>query len=358
MEKIRQLIGSSKSFGILLDPKPEEHEILLAEALKKIIYKKNLPVLCSPKLADLPETQTREMTKWENLIQTNDGVKFPQKTALNLPSEENDIQEVAYSKNNGKLSLVITSKTGISSLNEIQIEKLLPEPETIFCFFENNKKLELFRNEMQIPNNENVIFITPDNKTVTEKVFDIIKMFDPDLRENEVCSLLYGALVTETNSFSLRTTGRMLKLGSILTENSMIQDSVSEILRKNKKASHFNLLGRMLARTYVDENTKSSWSFLNQKDIQKTNNPVISSTFLHSLLKKTYSFTQPQNFHVLIWQTVDGARALIASGEYTENERLQSLAENFGIETNNSFFTIGPFRNFSESEIYIRQKLL
>lgn len=351
VEKIQSLMENSESFAILLDKNPEEHELLAKEALKQTISSKNIPVL------NLPQDSADFREKWSAIIKPATNTRFPQKTSIKLP-KGNSVEEISYKKDGDNLALIITSNGHDITKENISLEKLPPEIGTVFCFFENPTKIENYKNQLQFPDKENIIFITSDKKTLTEKISDIIKVFNPNALNNESISApLLASLLTETENLSENVTKEILSLANSLFENKEGQEAISKILEKEKKPSFTHLLGRILARTYVDDSLNVSWSFLNHQDLKKTGNIDASPVFLYRLLKKTKPFMSQKNLRILIWQSMENVKAIVSAGINKGENYLMPLAEKMGTRPQSQFFVVGPFENFSGAEIYLRQNI-
>ncbi|MFC1756840.1 hypothetical protein ACFLZC_01615 [Patescibacteria group bacterium] len=350
VEKIKTLIETSKSFGIITDKNPEDYEFLAKEALKRTLALKKIPAL------DLLTERVGLKDKWSPIIKPIAEIAFPQKTIIKLPKEKYDIKEVSYKEDDNNLSFVVTSKENEILNQDILLEKLPPETDSVFCFFGNDKKLEELRKTIKLPNNDKIIFIKQSEKTVTEKVLEIIKIFSPELANDmDTSTLLFASLITETNNFSTGITKESFFLATQLLGNNAQQELILEILEEDKKLFLAQLLGRALARTYVDESLEVSWSFLNSRDFQKTNNTSVSPQKLYELTKKMGNLIASQNLHVLIWKSSEGIKSLIAPGKNNNESYLLPLAKSLGAQMESKFFIIGPFENFSEAEIHIRK---
>lgn len=352
LQQIKSIIENSESFGILLDENPEEYEFLAKEALRETISNKNIPVL------NFPQNPEDFKEKWSVIINPTTSIKFPEKTSIKLPKEKCNIKEISYKEDEGNLALIITSQGSNLTKEDISLEKLPPEVETVFCFFENPTKIEKYKNQLSLPNQKNIIFITPNEKTLTEKVFDIVKMFDPNTLNNKsISTLLLASLLTETENLSENVTKEILLLANVLFENEEGKKVISKIMEKEKKPSLTQLLGRILARTYIDDALNVSWSFLNRQDLKKTSNVAVSPIFLYRMLKKTRAFICQQNLHILIWQSMENVKAIVAAGTNKGENYLMPLAEKMGTSPQSRFFVVGPFENFSGAEIYLRQNI-
>ncbi|MBU1091908.1 hypothetical protein KKA27_03555 [Patescibacteria group bacterium] len=350
--KIKTIIENSKSFAILLDKNPEEYEFLSAEALRGALNIKNRLAL----VPSLGETTAHLKEKWQTILQAETNPSFPQRTAIKLPKKDYNIEQVSYKEEGEHLSFIITSKNGCQISKEgIFVEKIPPEVSAVFCLFEDKEKITEFQGSMQLPENEKIIFISPNEKTLTEKIFGIIKILDENLISNEnISTLLLAALSIETDNFSKRTTKDTLSLGSMLLENKASQENVLKILKKENTSSFTQILGRALARTYADNSLDISWSFLNYKDFQKTNNTPPSSLVLYSILKKIRKFVD-QSICILIWQSTNGIMATLVANKHDDKKRLFLLAEKMQIKMQSHFFAVGPFKNFSLAEAHMRE---
>lgn len=166
-----------------------------------------------------------------------------------------------------------------------------------------------------------------------------------------------AALLTETNHFAEKINKEVFSLASLLIEKGGDLKTILKIIEKEKSPFLAQLVGRALARTYTDESLGISWSFLNQRDLQRTNNNNISTSSLYKLLKNVGTFIPSQNLYVLIWQTIEGIKAMITTSEDKSREYLMNFAEKLQAQPQSRFFIIGPFENFSEAEKHLRQIL-
>jgi hypothetical protein len=217
LEQIKLTLKTSSTFGILLEENPEEYEFLAQEALKQAICQKGIPALTLP---DRLPDELRQ--KWSPISPLAPCVAFPQKTSLSLPKDKYGIKEVTYQENQNNLTFIFTSKDNTLSRKDIVVEKLPPQAETVFCFFEEAEKINRFDRQIRLPEKQKIVHITKDRRTVTEKVFEIIQVLNPPLLENPaVPTLLLAALMSEIQNFvedsgqqTLSLASRLLELGA------------------------------------------------------------------------------------------------------------------------------------------------
>lgn len=348
---IKHLIETSKSFGILLEEKAEDYELLAKDLLIKILSLKQIPV------ASFPGDREAYKEKWGAIVKPHETIPVPHKTSIRLPKEKYNIKEVSYEENAEDLSLVITSKNGRLLKEELIFENLPPQVDALICFLKDESSVNLFKNRLQIPEKEKIVFVKKgERKTFTEGIFELSKTFEPDpLYDRDAATLFLAMLLEETNNLTENINKDLLSLGSVLLEKGAQAEIIQEI-RNAEKTKGFHLLGRLLARTYLDETLQCSWSFLNMRDFQKTNHDAAARE-LNGLLKQAGQLVPKQKFRVLIWQTSGRVDAIMAAGEQHAEKNLSDIAQKAGIDSNNGFFLAGPFENFSQAEIKIRQLL-
>jgi len=354
LNKIKRLIESSKSFGILLDQNPEEHEFLAKEILEHVITDKNLPSIT------LPEDLDEHKNKWKPILKEKIKTYIPQKSSIKLPKDKYKIKELSYEEDDDYLSLILTPQNGNLLKEDVLIENTPPETDLLFCLFERESKLDLYKEKIKIPEREKIIFINPCEKTLTEKIFTVAEIFNPNLlTDKNLTTLLHAALLKETENLKESSTKETLSLASLFLENGAETEIINNVLNKEKSTSITQIIGRVLARTYIDEVPKISWSFLNQRDLQKTNQSAntTSSTFFFNLLKKIRNILPPLKLHILLWQSAGGVNALI-TGPFSKNESyILPLASKLKAKTQSRFFVAGPFENFSQAESILKKQL-
>lgn len=353
MEKIKNLIETSRSFAVLSDENPEDHEILAKEILLSVIGEKNLPVI------NLPQGREFSQTKWAAMAKQKNNTPLLQKASIRLPKGEYGIKEVGYNEDDGHYSFLITfSGKNFLKKDDLVLENLPPKVDSVFCLFEENSKLDNFSRELQLPEREKIVFITPNERALTEKIFDIAQIFNPNvLNDKDIVTLFFAALTKETNNFSERITAETLSLASLFLKNGAKKELVYGVLEKENTLPITQLTGRTLARTYLDNALNVSWSFINQRDIQKTGLTQASPAKFHEILKKIKTLIPPQKLHLLLWQdNKEGVKAL-ATSPLNQNTYLLPLAQKMRTEINSHFFITGPFENFSKAEMSLRQAI-
>lgn len=111
-----------------------------------------------------------------------------------------------------------------------------------------------------------------------------------------------------------------------------------EIIKTEQSLSFAQLLGRALARTRVNEQLKSVWTFISNEDLEKTNNTNSPDSFFEQIVKNIKALVPGQPINIILWQKKENVFGLMIEED----------------EENKIF---GPYKNFSEAEISIQNSL-
>jgi hypothetical protein len=125
---------------------------------------------------------------------------------------------------------------------------------------------------------------------------------------------------------------------------------------EEEKMRFAQLFGRALARTRINEELSSSWTFLSAEDFEKTGSQYSDRNIFYKISQKLNDLVPTRMFSFVFWQEESGVFCLAAS-EKESGEKLALLAEKTGSDLNNGYFVAGPFENFSGAEIKIKQVL-
>lgn len=359
VETIKNIIENSQSAALLLEQKAGEEFFLAKEALRTALLLKNLALI------SLPENPPDYAQKWSSLLASN-SAPVPQKVSIRIPKDKYPVKELKYDENDDFFSLLITTQGPGFNKEALIFEQALPKVDSAFCFsaHPDPETLEDFK-KIELPEKEKITVISPGEKTVSQKVFDIVSSLniEPEiLKTSHLTSLLLAGVIKETDNLTRNTSQEVLRQTAFLLEQGADKNLVQEIFNQEKSPAFWQLLGRSLARTAVDKNLKSSWTFLTKKDFEKSRTepkPELLLQILNELNKSIAS----QTFSVLVWQNPKNSpeqtkqeeiRAIMSSAD---QNKLGFLANNLNAQLENSHLRLGPFKTFSEAEIQLRQAL-
>jgi len=383
LEKIQAIFKESKNFALFSKPSSEDYKLLAKEALKSALLEKKLGVFSLP---EIPEFQK----KWALALLKEETIFSPQKTSIRIPKNQYKVKELSYEEDDNFLSLIMTSENGGLDKNSIIIEPILAKANAVFCFFDPHDAeiLQQIGTKIIMPPKERIIFLTSGEKTFAEKTFQIIKAVFPDfIMSPKIATLLFAALITETNNFVRPASQEVFHFGSELLTAGADKELVKNILNGEKTISFARLLGRALARTHIDNNLGASWTFLTQEDFKKTDNFNVSLSFLHNIIRNLRELIPFHNLSLLFWQNTGqiestpintsladesrranpggpastsaslGGQNVLAMAVADEEKNLAPLAQQLGVNTQSKFFIAGPFNNFSEAELRFRKAI-
>lgn len=350
LEKIQSLFQESKTFVLFSKKNCEDYKLLAKEALKQSISGKKLSVISLPEHSEFRK-------KWSRMFPNGENNVFSQQTSIRIPKNQYKIKELSCEENDDFLSLIVTSENGELNRNAVVFEPIPPKVDAALCFFEPRDAdlLKEFEKQLILPPKEKIIFLTSNEKTFAEKVSQIIKTAFPDTYPLSIIpSLLFASLITETNNFVRPVSQEVLRFGSELLSLGADKETIKTILSEEKTISFARLLGRALARTHNDELLDVSWTFLSQKDLEKTENSNSSPSFFYNIVQSLREIIPFRSLSLLFWHNSNKVLAMAAADE---EEKLIPLARHLGVELQSKFFTAGPFDNFSEAELRFRKAL-
>ena len=350
LEKIQTIFKESKTFALLSKDVGEDFRFLAKEALKCALLEKKLDVISLPEHPDFQK-------KWKAVLPEKTNNSISRQTSIRIPKSQCKIKELTYEDEPDFLSLVLTSESGNLSKDAVIFESACPKADAVFCFFEPNEieMLQNLENEIVFPQKEKIIFLTSNGVTFAEKIAQIVKTVAADVFSlRQISTLLFAALITETDNFVRPVNQEVLRFGSELLSLGADKESVKTILNEEKTISFGRLLGRALARTHIDETSDASWTFLSQKDLEKTENLNSSSSLFCAILKNLRENIPYRALSFLFWQTGQNVFAMAAANEEKELLPLACVLE---AKLQSKHFITGPFKNFSEAEMRFRQVL-
>lgn len=115
-------------------------------------------------------------------------------------------------------------------------------------------------------------------------------------------------------------------------------ENILEIIKTEQTPSFIQLFGRALARTRINKELKSIWTFISQEDLEKTKNKNIDDSLFYQIIKNVKKLIPLQPTALILWQNKDKVWGLM-------------------LKESNEAETFGPYKNFSEAEIAIQQTL-
>lgn len=290
-------------------------------------------------------------TKFGKIFSHPNNLELPQKIKIKIP-KSSAIEELKYEEDENFFSVLISPKNKIEPA-ELLIEKSPREMDASFCFFEGEAGWKKIDPSVSRPSPEKTIYVHGGEKTLAEKINEIHGVLN-DSRPipQDTATLLFASLVCETENFQ-KQNREIFALANKLLGGGANQKTVDEIFISEKKIGTAQILGRALARTTLESDLKTSWTFLTKHDFEKTGF-VPSKENLVFLLKKTRSNIMPAQGSVVCYEDNGAISSLIYNEDKYILGRLAFLA---GSSLESKHFFVSGLKNFSEAEVKIRQLL-
>jgi hypothetical protein len=319
-EEIKEIINNAKSVALVLDENPGEKEVLGREALRIFFQNKGTPVYL------FPENPEEIKNKWSVILENNNNHKnasLSGEISVRVPKERFDIKEINYEEDEEFLTLKITADDNENRGSDISVEIKPMTFDILICVGSPDANFNNYKNKISLMAND---------KTLSEKIFEITG--------DEVSpNLLFTSLLLETSGFKRGVTEGSLNLGQRLLSLGADKKIIDEILNSELSLSVAQILGRALARTRFSESPQSNWTFISKNDFEKTGVSDIDISLVRRISEEIKEIVPPQPTFIILWE----------NGE----NMVQALITRDG----NGEKQAGPYKNFTEAEMKIKQML-
>jgi len=355
-QKTMELLSGAKSCALILEQNPKEEEFLLHAVCDTALKDFGIYILSFPEENDAIKFYKE---KWKAVLKEipERVQEKEQKTVIKIPKKDFLIKELSYDENDDFFSLVITPKQGKFAKENVVFEDALPEPSAILCFADSEKILESAVGKIKIPESrENIILFfseTDGSKILTEKITDLLKLLQIDF-SIPILNLLFASLILETGRFKNFANSTVFSLANFLLSRGADPYAVYKILDNERTDSFTQITGRAAARSHYDENLEAMFVFLQETDFEKTNNSS-SLNLILKIIKELKHIAKLPRVYAFFWQKKDEIFTVLKSDD---NNYLLKLSNAFQSSLQSDYLLTGPYKNFSEAELKIREALV
>lgn len=195
MEKIKNIIEESHSFGLFLKEDSNDHEFLAREALKNFLIKKD-KTICY-----LPENSESFIKKWSSVLGSQNSSNSFASISIHIPKGRAKIKEITYEDTGEALDLNIITENGEINPQEIIFEPKTANIDAVFCFgltiLPEQESIKKFGRQIPMPEREKVVFISNGGETIAKKILEMIQRAGDGFINNETANLLFASLIAE-----------------------------------------------------------------------------------------------------------------------------------------------------------------
>lgn len=290
-KQILELIKRSNKILVLPSSPADGDSLGSAIALYLILKKlnKEVTVVSTDPIPELLKFLPNIKVIGDKVVSSNDFI-------ITVDSKDIKIENVQSSIEGNKVNIVITSKDGHLSEDNVHFNKAKTDFDLIITvdtaelsqlktFYENN--VELFH-QIPVINIDHHISNTHFGKinhvdimssSTTELIFPIIEQLaeqeDIELIDEDVATLLLTGIITDTGSFqNANTTPRSFAKAAQLISYGARQQEIIQHIYKTKQLSQLKLWGRVLSKIQTDEKRRIVWSVVSQQDFKDTESSV------------------------------------------------------------------------------------
>lgn len=318
-EKIQEIINEAGSIALILDENPKEQEILIREALRIFFQNKGL----APYL--FPENPEEIKNKWSPILNNYKNPSLSSEISVRFPKNRFNIKEIGYEDDEEFLILKILANGNNAKKNDVLLDVKPVTFDVLICIGSSDTKFENFKDK---------IFLTADNKTLAEKVFEITG-------DEVSADLLFASLLLETNNFKKGVSEGSLNLAHHLLSLGANKKFIDEVMKKEFSLSFAQILGRTLARTRLNKSLQSNWAFISKKDFEKAGIKNADMSLIRRITCEIVEIIPRQPTFVTLWEDKENNVWALLTTEEEKNEKE----------------VVGPYKSFSEAELKIQQML-
>lgn len=363
-EKIRKIFDNAGCFAVVCDKETSEAALLAKEALAAAI--KNTGV----STRFFPERPTDFSKKWGSFLSDLSENQPTFSTSILIPKNRIETKEISYTEDSRFVSININSAKEEIAKENVIFKTTPVGVDAVFFFSSNGKenideKLaeELSKKIILPSDNDKIITIAgsaDEDEYVSEKVFNILLAMDfvdgLNIDRSPVTDLLLASLLIETDNFRRGFSERALNLASSLIKLGADQKIINNILNNNNP-SFVRLLGRAMARSYQSESPKTVWTFVAEQDLEKTGLES-SAPIFQKIIARIGEFFGDYHIFVLIWRDKENNDVWgLVSANQPRGGATEKLKTILPVKQNGKDIIIGPYKNFSEAELKIRNAL-
>lgn len=332
----------ARLFALLLEEHPDDALFLSREALRSALQQHAGAVIT------LPPPNTQQMQKWSTLLAPPLASELP-KTLLSIAKTDCPIESIHYDETDAAVSIVITPSREPLRREHIAITPLLPEPDIVIAFAREERLPQRHLSQFTLPTEDRVYLLGASEPAALEAYHALLAAFPESLNAAEVVTLLLASLLSETKNLTQNRSQSLLSVSADLLGRGANIQLVESLLAV--PVTQTQLLGRALARTTMDAAIASSWTFLAQKDFEKTGSSP-SPSALRDILSEITARCKTEHCALLLWQEQEGVRAMVR----TRHEGLRKvLAAAFApTSTSPDVMVFHRWKNFSEAERELR----
>ena len=318
-EKIQEIINKAGSIALILGENPKEQDILTREALRIFFQNKGWIIYL------FPENPEDIKNKWSLILDNNHkNPSLSSEISVRLPKNIFNVKEIGYEEDDEFLTLKILADGNNAKKNGILLDVKPVTFDVLICIGSSDIKFDNFKDK---------ISLTADDKTLSEKVFEIIGDEVP-------ANLLFASLLLETNNFKKGVTEGSLDLAHRLLSLGANKKLIDEVIKKEFSLSFAQILGRTLARTRLNKSLQSNWAFISKRDFEKAGIKNADTFLIRRITREIIEIIPRQPIFVTLWEDKENnVWALLTTEEKNEKE------------------VAGPYKSFSEAELKIQQML-
>lgn len=325
-EKFKEIAEKAKSIAVSVAPAsrelnlPDSKKLLVGSILHRFFLRLG------------KKSSINEAAPEENVIMRLDTKKLP-------------VSELKYEKEGDTLKIILKTPEKSPDISHISVSREIVPADLLVIVDPPEAEIPAL---LEKTAHRDVVRFTAKGEGLAVKLAETLEAFDEKLLD-EFKEEIWQLLRSEERA-SLLPSGGAIALSQKLLALGLDRDKLKEA-QLAKKPAFWKLLGRALARSGYEENSKTAWSFLPKADFQKTG---AAEDIVLEILEGFRAERAWADFWVLLWEASSENKKICAAISLADNAKLASLADLFGIPPAAPYLFANGFSSFSEAEIKIR----
>jgi len=275
------------------------------------------------------------------------GKTIPENMIIKIDTQKVPISELKYEKEGTILKIILQGNASLNA-SDFLFEKERVPVDLLMLVDPHEKEVEALLQETP---HKDVVKLTSKERCLAEKLSDILlALFDEVPKE--LASPLWMLLEREEKEDTFVNAKEILSLKSKVLELGIDREKITKAREVFLNQKFWKLLGRALARSEFEVDPGIVWTFIPQRDFQKTSQDAGVAI---GIFEEMRHLRPEGNFFAMLWESAPKSIEAIIGGRNIE--KLHAVAGALGSTLSSSYFFLNGFSNFSEAEIKIRASI-
>lgn len=273
-----------------------------------------------------------------------------------LPVKKEDLHQLRYEVEDGKLKLFVTVKSGAIDTEQVTVESAkfhydlivsvgATDLENLDGVYDDNPEMffaiPVINIDHQAGNEQfgKINWVDLSVASTSEMILKLIKEWNASLLDEKIATNLLTGIIAETESFqNKRTTPQVFLTAAELISQGADKESIVRYLYKTKSIAMLKLMGRIMSELKYNSNYKFAWSVLSkesirlqpitQEDLYEASEEMFESSPEFEVLMILHHAYQSPECIIRFSEKIDGEKLCQKVQGHMENRQIHFTLEN------------------------------